>query len=895
MSEEHSRQQARTAVRVFGWCARFAVLSGLLAISGGPGPLSWSRAAFAEQPRIEVLARRIHALHDARPSLGTMYSGEGIWSFVPESGLWSKLAPYSGLSLHGIVDTNGVNRLQATEDRIVIQSWPGVFELDAVTLRLLRRTPPFAEPELWGWSLYGPVVGASEAKALGLAPGIYGHPWCGLPDLGDGILCPFHQFPGADEPTNFGDSRTILFRSARPDQAGHSFAFTLDYPQWPTLGRCLGLDLERKRWWAISADTLVALPVVPGGAGAPSESVEPKLPPSGGYPSQMWQWFRDPARKLSLARLTGSLDGAPMPPYKFVAFDDSYSLTTTYAVVSSSDPKPLPPMPISFAQLSGLLSEAYEQTIPIIGHAKGERDTFWTSDLWVFNPSEQSTTVRIRRVTTPNAERSLELPARASIRINDALSWVGGGPSGDGAAHDALIATSPYRWGAQLVATSRTFTPAPEPELRAAGGTMGHAVTAVPTRLGYSNHLGSFEMMLYGPENGISSQVLLDLREPGRFRHNLGVVNDSSEPLEVVLRWPYHPRWDGVEFPEGVEQRITVPARSVKVTAIEPLFPASVRDHWPPKIGVAASRAAIIWLSMVDNTTGDATFVPYTQLFLQGNNDHRAAIPVVAHNPGSRGTFWITDVYGWFWDRRSNVHEGRYDLDRPKAFFRPFKPSTQCGGEAATSELVTYLDGTVGMSLEEWAKTRAPGVTPPPPPERLERDWNTVFPDVARLFPQCANDTSVKGALELRTGSWMTAYSRTYTTRADGGTYGEMLPLYPYEGWPVQHFAGIEVGKQFRVNIGLYNGNKDHAITHRLSLYKADGTLYAQHEIMLKPWESMQERIEKMLGVPYDSIPAGTYGLTVLPLDDPEKGIEGRSWAYVSLVDNVTGDPTNWW
>ncbi len=39
----------------------------------------------------------------------------------------------------------------------------------------------------------------------------------------------------------------------------------------------------------------------------------------------------------------------------------------------------------------------------------------------------------------------------------------------------------------------------------------------------------------------------------------------------------------------------------------------------------------------------------------------------------------------------------------------------------------------------------------------------------------------------------------------------------------------------------------------------------------------------------------GTYGMTVLPLDDPEHGVKGRSWAWVSLVDNVTNDPTNWW
>ena len=30
-------------------------------------------------------------------------------------------------------------------------------------------------------------------------------------------------------------------------------------------------------------------------------------------------------------------------------------------------------------------------------------------------------------------------------------------------------------------------------------------------------------------------------------------------------------------------------------------------------------------------------------------------------------------------------------------------------------------------------------------------------------------------------------------------------------------------------------------------------------------------------------------------LDDPDAGVEGRCWAYVSLVDNATNDPVNLW
>ena len=33
----------------------------------------------------------------------------------------------------------------------------------------------------------------------------------------------------------------------------------------------------------------------------------------------------------------------------------------------------------------------------------------------------------------------------------------------------------------------------------------------------------------------------------------------------------------------------------------------------------------------------------------------------------------------------------------------------------------------------------------------------------------------------------------------------------------------------------------------------------------------------------------------VIPLDDPEIGLEGRSWAYVSIIYNLTNDPINFW
>lgn len=573
-------------------------------------------------------------------------------------------------------------------------------------------------------------------------------------------------------------------------------------------------------------------------------------------------------------------------------------------VYTPSGPIPEWYPPLYVTALPGTLPEEYEQTIPVVGHTPGARGTYWTSDLWLYNPSSTSIAVNIRRVTALGKNKNMEIAAHASLRINDVLTYLGGGLQGDGVIHDALVLTSPYRWGEQLVAVSQSATPSADPDERARGGRMGHAVVAVPTRLGYSNHVASDTTFTLDYFGGRSANFTLDRRDPKQFRHNIGVVNDNDEPITVELRWAVSPWW-GNRPQENGNFIFTVDPHKVRIANIEDMFPTSVRDKWPPIIDVRANHPAIIWLSMVDNITGDATFVPFTNLYMMGDNETRYAIPIVGHLPGSKDTYWKTDLYGALHDlltyfefyADSDLPEDpAKQPDRVKATFRPSWPATAFGGAALSGEIGEYLNGTVAMPLDTWYQTMNPNPELPPiPPEWAVYGWRSVYPDVVHLFPQCASDNNVRGALELRTGSWMSGYARTYTTRADGGTYGEMLPLFPPHGWPVQHFAGVEIGTQFRVNVGLYNGDKDHAITHRLMLYDATGKLVQQKEIVVKPWESIQERIEKLFGVPLDSLPAGSYGLTVLPLDDKAHGIEGRSWAYVSLADNVTGDPTNWW
>jgi hypothetical protein len=269
-------------------------------------------------------------------------------------------------------------------------------------------------------------------------------------------------------------------------------------------------------------------------------------------------------------------------------------------------------------------------------------------------------------------------------------------------------------------------------------------------------------------------------------------------------------------------------------------------------VGVKTARPAPIWLSMIDNKTGDGTFVPFSNFELSGVLDATIAIPQIASSRGAFGTRWRSDLYGLFeyWPALDYTERG-VSL---RANFYPASVS-QCGGR-------THV-------LENVPSTR----------------W--FAPDVASQITQCASQ-DLTGALELNLSSWTTGYSRTYTTRADGGTLGDILPMYPIGGWPVQHFSGISVRDGFRINLGLYNG-LDYPVRHRLVVYAAEGTEAARHELTLAPRQSIHGPLRTLIG----DLPNGLYGMTVLPLDAPGK--PGRSWAYLSIVDNVSGDPTNLW
>ena len=578
----------------------------------------------------------------------------------------------------------------------------------------------------------------------------------------------------------------------------------------------------------------------------------------------------------STGSIIGVVEYAPGPDFRLLFFEGDPD-SGEGGIRQASETRP--GFPAVFTTLGPPPAE-YQQLVPIVGGGPGAHGTDWSTELWVYNPSRLDQTALVRRVTRPSVVVALDLPSRGSVAIPDVLTWIGGGEDGDGTRHEALVITSNSRWGEQLVVSGRITTPAPH------GGRYGHAVPAVPSRVGYSNHMqyviDDGEIYQVQSPGLAASHIDLDMRIRGRFRYNVGVVNDHSESISLQLLFGYSAVLSlGDRRPPETEREVTVAPHSVRVFDLEALFPPSVLRSWAPRIAVLGSQPAAVWLSVVDNLTGDATFVPFTSYhYFEDSEEDRLVLPVAAHGPGLGGSRWRTDLVGFdVFPEFSNSY----------LVYHPSRPATECGGAATHGTIEAWVEGQMGSDEDEWELTlNSLGIFPYP--GRSDSGFQMFIDDVIGHLPACRDESNTKGGLEVAAGSWFAGYSRTYSTTADGGTYGSMLPLYPPGGWPQQHFAGLEVNESQRINLGLYNG-MTRPVTHRLRLYAADGTLAVTRRIIVQPHGLIQRSLQSILGV--DMLPSGLYGLTVTPLDEPDS--PGRSWAYVSIIDNTTNDPINLW
>lgn len=205
-------------------------------------------------------------------------------------------------------------------------------------------------------------------------------------------------------------------------------------------------------------------------------------------------------------------------------------------------------------------------TIPVVGRAPGANETFWRSDVTLFNPSTAEMTVTLRY---GNEDRTLVVGAGETEVLADVLSTFGL-TAGSG----ALFVS--WNGGTGPVVTSRTYTSTET------GGTYGQSI----------DPLASLK----------TSMVVPGLRNDGSFRTNVGFFNGGteSETFAVVVLTP-----SGNEL----ARRTLALAPNAQVQhSVSALFPSVTASAFTMVMEGDANARLFAYGSMVDNASGDPVF-----------------------------------------------------------------------------------------------------------------------------------------------------------------------------------------------------------------------------------------------------------------------------------------------
>jgi len=161
----------------------------------------------------------------------------------------------------------------------------------------------------------------------------------------------------------------------------------------------------------------------------------------------------------------------------------------------------------------------------------------------------------------------------------------------------------------------------------------------------------------------------------------------------------------------------------------------------------------------------------------------------------------------------------------------------------------------------------------------LDADESILYDDVARTLFGVGGQSS--GYVQITSSAPLTLRGRT-SNESDLGGFGQSLPVYTPEMTQELWFgnlSGLRGGEAFRTNIGLVNmAGNDCAC--RVRTFTRDGTLlreFAAVELGETDWLQLNDVIPEHVEVAYATV-------------DPGQGC--WMWAYASVIEEATGDPT---
>lgn len=351
---------------------------------------------------------------------------------------------------------------------------------------------------------------------------------------------------------------------------------------------------------------------------------------------------------------------------------------------------------------------------------------------------------------------------------------------------------------------------------------------------------GTFGQSLPGVGDGDGlapgeAAVLAQLGSDDDLRTNIGFVDLGGDGAEARIRL-----YDGDGDPVGSELRQPVaPGGWAQLNKVfRKAGAGDCRGCYALVDLVGDDGPVWAYASVVDNASGDPTTIPMTRLDASSAaGDTRYLVAGIAETGGAAGTRWKSDL-----------------------------ALLNLAGTGATADLTYRHEG----GAETTSVTLADG--------ELREFPNTA----AGLFG--APDTA--GLVDVAADAVLVITARTFNDAPDG-TFGQFLPgieegaalAAQQEGFLTQ-LASDDV---FRTNIGYVNFD-DAECSVRTTLYDGAGVMLRTYVTAVPPGEWVQSN-----RVFNGYCPAGcSLGYAVV------KGVDAdcRIWAYASVVDNGSGDPT---
>lgn len=228
---------------------------------------------------------------------------------------------------------------------------------------------------------------------------------------------------------------------------------------------------------------------------------------------------------------------------------------------------------------------------------------------------------------------------------------------------------------------------------------------------------------------------------------------------------------------------------------------------------------------------------------LRASAGYSYTVPAVAHSPGAFGSLWRSDV--------------------------------AAVNRSGSSANLTFTFSPAGGGAPSTGGATVPG--------RGTREWNDVL---ASLFGYGASD-AVSGCLRVDSDQALVLSSRTFN-QGTGGTYGAYLPAKA----PGEELASGRTGVlahlkksgAYRTNVGVTNlGTTE--VTVEIRLFDSRGAQAGNVRSLTVPVGGLLQETDV-----FATSGAGNQEIAFATVEVRTPG--GKVWAFASVIDNATGDPT---